>query len=99
MVRRAQTRSVLHQSLKHFIQRDLGDERNPFCPLTAMDMVGGELPTARWFERPLLTVGATSGGAHASGMAPAAVVVVVLPPPRDGSAWDGSVRRVDCTGS
>jgi hypothetical protein len=94
-VRRAQTRSVLHQSLKHFIQRDLGDERNLFCPLTTVDMVSGELPTARRFERPLLTAGATL----ASGMAPAVVVVVVLPPPSDGSAWDGLVRWVDCTGS
>jgi hypothetical protein len=31
MARRAQSRTILHQSLKSFFLRDLGDERNPLC--------------------------------------------------------------------
>jgi hypothetical protein len=83
--RRAQTRSILHQSLNCFFLRDLGDETDPFCPLTGAEMVGGELVMERPFERPMLMVVAASAGALAPGMTPQAAVGAGDPPPCGGS--------------
>jgi hypothetical protein len=74
MARRAQSRTILHQSLKSFFQRDLGEKRNPLCLLIAVDMDGGELAMARQFEQPLLMVGVPSGGAPTLGRAPVSAV-------------------------
>jgi hypothetical protein len=59
---------------KLFLPTDLGDESNPLCPLTVAETVGGELVMMMRFERPLVMVGAASGGALASRMAPEAAV-------------------------
>jgi hypothetical protein len=99
VAQRAQTRSVLHQSLKCFCLRDLGDKRNPFHPLTAADMVGVELAMMRQIKRPFLVTGVTSSGAPAQGMAPVVVVAIVLLPPSDSSAWDAPVRWDDYAGT
>jgi hypothetical protein len=42
--------------------------------LTMAEMVGGELVTVRRFKRPLLMVGAASGGALARGSTPKVAV-------------------------
>jgi hypothetical protein len=42
--------------------------------LTTAEMVGGELVTVRRFKRPLLMVGAASGGALARGSTPKVAV-------------------------
>jgi hypothetical protein len=43
----AQTQALVDENMRGFFLRGLWDERNPFCPLTAMEMVGGELATVR----------------------------------------------------
>jgi hypothetical protein len=82
--RMAQTYSILHQSLSHFFLHDPGDERDPFCPLTVVEMVSGELATTRRFERPLLMTAVASSGAMAPRMTPEVAVGVGDHPPCGG---------------
>jgi hypothetical protein len=51
---------MVDENLRGFFLRSPRDERNPFCPLTAAEMVGEELAMVRRFERPLMMMGAAS---------------------------------------
>jgi hypothetical protein len=62
----------------------------------AAEMVGGELMMVRQFERPLVMVGAASGGAPSLRMALEAVGVGD-PPPSGGSVQECLVQRVNGT--
>jgi hypothetical protein len=77
MTMRSRTRSVLHQMLNGFFLHDLGEERNPFCTLTAMQMDHRKLATGRRLGSSAMAVAVTSGGASA----PAAAVVAGAPAP------------------
>jgi hypothetical protein len=60
--------------------RDLDVERNSFCPLTVAEMDGGKLATRRRLGQSSTAVGASSGGALALGLAPAAAERLRQPP-------------------
>jgi hypothetical protein len=60
MLRRARTRSILHQMLNGFILRDLGDERNLFCILTVAETNRGRQAMVALFGRHLATVSGSS---------------------------------------
>jgi hypothetical protein len=69
---------ILHQSLKRFFLRDLGDKRNPFCSLTMAETDHGRLVMKRRLRRSSTAVGALSGGVPVPGAALAAEVTVGL---------------------
>jgi hypothetical protein len=48
------------RTLNGFVLRDLGDERNPFCILTAAETNRGRLATVVQFGQPLATVSGSS---------------------------------------
>jgi hypothetical protein len=60
MARRTRTRSILHQTLNGFVLRDLGDERNLFCILTAAEINRGRLAMVVQFGQPLVTARSSS---------------------------------------
>jgi hypothetical protein len=95
MARRARSHYILHQMRNSFFLRDLGDERNLFSPLTAMEMVGGELVAVRRFKRSLVMARAASGGAPSLGMALEVALGAGDSPPSCGSVRESLVRRVD----
>jgi hypothetical protein len=73
--------------------RDLGDDRNLFCSLTAAEVDGGELAVMGQLGRSLKVAGVTSGGAPALGM----MTVTTLEagtPPSSSSAREGFTQRV-----
>jgi hypothetical protein len=76
---------MLHQTLNGFFLHDLGDDRNPFCPLTAKEMVGGELAMARWLGWPLVTMCVASNGALA--LVPSATAAMNLKVPSLGDGF------------
>jgi hypothetical protein len=47
---------------QRFFLCSLGDERNPFCILTAVETDGGGLETAAQFSRPLAMASGSSDG-------------------------------------
>jgi hypothetical protein len=99
MARRAQTRSIMHQTLNDFFLCDLDDERNLFCRLTVVRTYNVRPTTRRQLGRSSLMVGAAFGGAVAPGTTLVVVVMAGPPPPSGGSTRDAPVRWVDGAGS
>jgi hypothetical protein len=62
---RTQTWATVHHLRRCFFLRDLHDERNPICPLTAVETNHGKLAMGRRLGRSSTAVGTSSGGAPA----------------------------------
>jgi hypothetical protein len=88
MTRRARTRSILHQMLNDFFLRDLDDESNRFCSLTAVAM-------RRRLGRPLTVVRVAPGGDPTRETAPTATVWVGYPALGVESRRGASAQRID----
>jgi hypothetical protein len=58
----AQARAMAHEVKQGVFLRDLDDETNPFCILTAAEAVGGNLETAVRFGRLLAVASDSSDG-------------------------------------
>jgi hypothetical protein len=63
--RRARTRSIIHQTLNVFFVRDIGYERNKFCPPAATETDEWRPVTASRLGRSLVMVRVTSSGSPA----------------------------------
>jgi uncharacterized membrane protein YgcG len=95
MTRRARTRSILHEMLNNFFLRDLDDESNRFCSLTAVATIHGRMATRRRLRRPLTAVRVSLGGDPTRETAPTATVWVGYPAPGVESRRGASARRID----
>jgi hypothetical protein len=71
---RTQTRATVHHLRQCFFLHDLHDERNPICPLTAVEMNHWKLVTGRRLGRSSTAVGTASGGVPAPRASPAVAV-------------------------
>jgi hypothetical protein len=74
VARWAQARSMVHHLRRGFFLRDPCNERNPICPITAMETTEGKLATRERLRRPSAVVGMAFGGAPAPRTAPTVAV-------------------------
>jgi hypothetical protein len=95
MTRRARTRSILHQMLNGFLLRDLDDESNRFCSLTAAATIHRRMTTRRRLGRPLTAVWVAPGGDPTRETTPTATVWVGYPAPGVESRRGASARWID----
>jgi hypothetical protein len=95
MTRKARTRSILHQMLNGFFLRDLGDESNRFCSLTAVATIHGRMATRRRLGQPLTAVRVAPTGDPTQETAPTAAVWVGYPAPGVESRRGASARWID----
>jgi hypothetical protein len=95
MTRRARTRSILHQMLNGFFLRDLGDESNRFCSLTAAATIHGRMAMRRRLGQPLTAMRVALGDDPTREIAPTAMVWVGYPAPSIESRRGASARQID----
>jgi hypothetical protein len=84
-----------HLKLNWEHQHVLGNGRDPFFPLIAVETGCGMWSMRRWLDRFLKMVGAASGVALASAAVLAAVVTMGGPPPSSSLTREALIQRVN----
>jgi hypothetical protein len=77
----AKARATGRQMRRCFFLRNLGDEGNPICPLTAVEMTERKPTMRKRLRRPSTAVGTVSGDAPAPRTPPVVAVYMGAPPP------------------